>query len=92
VLLRGEDVRRFGAFLERVVVEEGDKRVIEHVLPYVNGRCQFLGGDDRCTIYEDRPVSCRKFECVRFFNARGVGAHERFLELNPEVLERLERM
>jgi Fe-S-cluster containining protein len=43
-----------------------------------------------CTIYEDRPASCRAFECVRFFNSEGVGRHGRFLELNPDVLGRLE--
>jgi Fe-S-cluster containining protein len=90
VLLRGEEVRRFGAFLARVMIDAGGRRVVEHVLPYVNGRCQFLGSDDRCTIYEDRPVSCREFECVTFFDSRG--AHGRFLELNPEVVARLEGM
>jgi Fe-S-cluster containining protein len=26
-----------------------------------NGRCPFLGGDDRCTIYDRRPAVCRDF-------------------------------
>lgn len=86
VLLRGEEVRRFAPFAMDVRIEEG----FERVLPYVGGRCQFLGEDDRCTIYEDRPASCRAFECVRFFNEGGVGRHGRFLELNPDVRGRLE--
>jgi Fe-S-cluster containining protein len=91
VLLRGDEVRRFGPFSVDVPVrQQGGGVVSERVLPYVDGRCQFLGEDDRCTIYEDRPASCREFECVRFFNAEGQGRHGRFLELNPDVRRRLE--
>jgi Fe-S-cluster containining protein len=91
VLLRGDEVRRFAAFSTHVRIERapGDL-VTERVLPYADGRCQFLGPDDRCTIYEDRPASCREFECARYFNAGGVGRHGRFLELNPDVRARLE--
>lgn len=88
VLLRGEEVRKFAPFA--VAVRIGV--VTEYVLPYVAGRCQFLGENGLCAIYEDRPGSCREFECVRYFNAHGVGAHGRFLELNPDVRERIEGM
>ena len=91
VLLRGEEVRRFAPFAVDVQIErQGGGVVSERVLPYVGGRCQFLGEDGLCTIYEDRPASCREFECVRFFNAEGVGRHGRFLQLNPDVRARLE--
>jgi Fe-S-cluster containining protein len=91
VLLRGDEVRRFAAFSVDVRIEgQGGGVVSERVLPYAGGRCQFLGEDDRCTIYEDRPASCREFECVRYFNSGGMGRHGRFLELNSDVLGRLE--
>ena len=89
VLLRPDEYARFGPFSAPVAVQSNDRRVLERVLPYVNGRCQFLDGEDRCIIYEDRPASCRQFECVTFFNSDGVGRHGRFLHLNPDVLQRL---
>ena len=45
----------------------------------------FLGDDDRCTIYEDRPSACRAFECTRHFNQHGVGRHGIFLDANERV-------
>jgi Fe-S-cluster containining protein len=92
VLLQGDDERqRFAAWACEVPVrdEASGQVALERVITYRDGRCPFLGDDDRCTIYEDRPVSCRRFECVRFFNERGVGQHGRFLELNPRVRELL---
>jgi Fe-S-cluster containining protein len=92
VLLQGDEARRFAAYSVDARIDAGaGVVVVERVLPYVAGRCQFLGPDDRCTIYEDRPAACRAFECVRYFNKRGIGRHGRFLELNPDVLARLHR-
>jgi Fe-S-cluster containining protein len=90
VLLRGDEVRRFAAFAVQVPVEAEGTRVVEWVLPYRAGRCQFLDGGDRCLIYEDRPGACREFQCSGAFNAQGVGRHGRFLDLNPEVARILE--
>jgi Fe-S-cluster containining protein len=84
-------VRRFAAFAVDVAFDAGGGRVVtERVLPYVDGRCQFLGGDDRCTIYDDRPAACRTFQCVGHLNRDGVGAHGIFLDRNPRVLAILE--
>jgi Fe-S-cluster containining protein len=58
----------------------------------VNGRCQFLGEDDRCTIYEDRPAACRAFGCIADFNRDGIGAHGTFLRRNAPVLAMLENL
>jgi Fe-S-cluster containining protein len=88
-ILRGDEVRRFAAFAIDVPIGDGDRIVTERVLPYVDGRCQFLGEDDRCTIYEDRPGACRAFQCVEYFNQRGVGAHGSFLQRNGAVLKTL---
>ena len=92
VLLRPDEYARFGPFSAVVAIESDGRRVCELVLPYVGGRCQFLGADDRCTIYDDRPQSCREFECVRYYNSGGVGSHGRFLELNPDVRRLLDQL
>jgi len=89
-LLRGDEVRRFAPFAIDVPIEIDQRVVFERVLPYRDGRCQFLAADDRCTIYEDRPVSCRLFQCVHSFNAEGVGKHGTFLDRNPRVLKMLQ--
>jgi Fe-S-cluster containining protein len=90
-LLEGDEVRKFAPFAVDVPVADGGGRVnYERVLPYVAGRCQFLGENDRCTIYEDRPRACRAFQCVTSYNAEGLGAHGEFLRRNPGVLEILD--
>ena len=44
------------------------------VIPHDDrGRCAMLGDDDRCTIYDDRPLTCRHFDC-RVFAAAGIDA------------------
>ncbi len=94
VLLEGDERRKFAAFAADVVVSHGTHAVSERVLPYRDGRCAFLGDDDRCSIYEDRPVNCRRFECAPAYHLRGsdVTGHGEFLYRNPDVLARLELM
>jgi hypothetical protein len=87
VLLEAAEWRRFAPFCVEVRVDAGACVTTERVLPYRDGRCQFLDEDDRCTIYEDRPANCRRFECAPGFSSRG--AHSPFLERNPDVLEML---
>jgi Fe-S-cluster containining protein len=92
VLLDGDDERRrFAAFSASVVVATAAAPVEERVLPYINRRCQFLGDDDRCTIYDDRPRNCRRFECVRFFRSEGDRSHGVFLRRNPGALRAIEK-
>ena len=31
-------------------------------------RCPFLNGNNRCDIYEDRPMICREYTCYKFEN------------------------
>lgn len=85
-LLQGEEVRKFSAFAQRVMIQQDDAPRVEHILPYVAGKCQFLGEDDLCTIYEDRPAACRAFECAPQFHRDGSGHHGEFLQRNPRVL------
>lgn len=93
VLLEGDEVRRFAAWSASAMIQTSDAGLVsERVIPYRDGRCPFLGGDDLCTIYEDRPNACRRFQCVRHFNEDGVGSHGRFLDLNPRVLRILEQL
>lgn len=91
-VLQGEAERRkFAAFAVDASFARADGTVVsERVLPYVDGKCQFLGDDDRCTIYEDRPLACRQFECADHFHCDGAGRHGEFLLRNPRVLKLLE--
>jgi Fe-S-cluster containining protein len=96
VLLEGEGERqRFAVFAIDVTVRGVDGVMrCERVLPYRRGRCAFLGEDDRCTIYEDRPVNCQRFQCVSGYHLGGgdLSRHSEFLERNADVLDRLEGM
>ncbi|MEA2710760.1 MAG: uncharacterized protein QOF78_3361 [Phycisphaerales bacterium] len=91
-ILEGDEVRKFAAFAIDVPIESLGRLTYERVLPYVEGRCQFLGEDDLCTIYEDRPRACRQFQCIESYNADGVGRHGTFLQRNPRVREMLETL
>jgi Fe-S-cluster containining protein len=92
VLLEGEDRRKFAPWAADVPIGQGGRTTFERVLPYVDGRCAFLGDDDRCTIYEDRPVNCRRFQCVTGYHHGGadVGSHSHFLTVNPGVVRVLD--
>lgn len=89
-MLQGDgERRRFAAYSMEATFFRADGTVAsERVLPYVDGKCQFLGDDDRCTIYDDRPAACRQFECVDHFDRDG--RHGEFLIRNPRVLKLLE--
>lgn len=92
-LLEGDETRKFAPFAIDVPLETAAGALaFERVLPYVEGRCQFLGDDDRCAIYDDRPHACRRFQCVIAFNADGVGRHGTFLQRNPRVRAMLESL
>ena len=92
-VLEGDEIRKFAAFAVDVpITRDDDLLTYERVLPYVAGRCQFLGGDDRCAIYDDRPRACRRFQCVDHYNADGVGRHGLFLQRNPQVRAILESL
>ena len=91
VLLDGDDERRrFAAFSADVPIGGDAAPVVERVIPYVNGRCRFLGEDDRCTIYDDRPRNCRRFECVKYFASEPDRTHGVFLRRNPVALRAIE--
>jgi Fe-S-cluster containining protein len=95
VLLHGERERaRFGPWAVDFPFRAGDGRVVlERVLPYAeDDRCRFLGDDDRCLIYDDRPQACRTFQCVTSFNELGIGRHGSFLQRNPRVGAMLESL
>jgi len=94
VLLEGDERRKFGPFAIDARVNSGAHVAVEKVLPYHDGRCVFLGDDDRCLVYEDRPLNCRRFQCVGDFNRGGSrsGEHGPFLGRNPAVLALLKAM
>lgn len=95
VLLEGDgERRRFAPWAQDVPVDAGGRCVVvERVLPYRDGRCPFLDAHDRCTIYDDRPTNCRRFQCVTGYHHGGadVSGHDAFLRRNPHVLAILER-
>jgi hypothetical protein len=91
-ILRGHEIRKFAAFSVDAAIRDGQRVVIEKVLPYVDGRCQFLGDDHRCTIYDDRPTACRAFQCLSHFNVDGIGAHGPFLRRNVAVAALLQTL
>jgi Fe-S-cluster containining protein len=89
--LQDDEIRKFAPFAIDVPITSDDNQLsYERVLPYINGRCPFLGDDDRCTIYDDRPRACRQFQCIESFNADGIGRHGTFLQRNPRVREMLD--
>ena len=94
VLLEAHEWQRFAPFCVEVRVAGPACVNTERVLPYRDGRCQFLGADDRCAIYDDRPANCRRFECAPGFHHLGSDAsgHSRFLMRNPDVLAMLESL
>ncbi len=101
VLLQGEmERRRFAPWAIDVQIMPDDlpesrvAPVTERVIAYRDGTCPFLGDDDLCTIYEDRPLACRQFECISGYHyADGdMTGHSRFLQLNDAVLQLLNRL
>lgn len=85
-----DERRRFRPWSTRAAFRDRSGEVtFADVLPYVAGRCVFLGDDDRCRVYDVRPRACRRFECTRDFAAHGPGRHGRFLLANPRVLDLL---
>lgn len=91
VLLQGDERRRFAAWAITLPVAD-DLGVVRHeaVIPYRGETCPFLDGEtDRCTIYDDRPRSCREFECTRHFDPRR--GHGYFLRGNGRVVGLLQR-
>jgi Fe-S-cluster containining protein len=92
-LLQGDDERRrFASWSITLPIRDSDGRLNhERVIAYRDDRCPFLDeASDRCLIYEDRPQSCRNFECTRYFNQWGVGRHGRFVAGNDIVRQMLE--
>lgn len=41
------------------------------VLKHVRGRCVYLGADERCTVYNERPLGCRVFPLDPTFSRSG---------------------
>lgn len=60
-----------------------------NVLPYVDGRCVYLGKDNKCSVYSERPNLCRQFSCTSGWKSRG-DHHGFFLEDNPKVVNLIE--
>lgn len=55
------------------------------------GRCIFLGDDNRCRIYERRPRACREFNCLYSYRL-GKNRHGFFLEDHPDVVQLIETL
>ena len=57
------------------------------VIPYIHGKCPYLNGDV-CSVYERRPMMCRKFHCTQGYPGR----ISFFLEDHPAVLKRIRKL
>lgn len=61
------------------------------VLPMMGGKCPYLKGN-KCSIYDNRPKSCRTFECVYGYKKKkGRKILTTFLQDNPDIVELIER-
>ena len=93
VLLDEHEVERFdqACLVKDVIPNLGfrDEDEPAWCLPYKDGKCVYLGEDDRCTIYERRPERCREFNCVNGYKCKGE-YHSYFLEDHPEVVTLIE--
>jgi Fe-S-cluster containining protein len=76
----GDDAGDVVRFIDRNAIDMDDepegfamlrqgKRVM--VLRHQNGGCRYLGEDDRCTIYNARPLGCRIFPFDPTFDRKG---------------------
>src|SRR5690349_7918459 len=94
VLLEAEERAAFAPFSRSIQIRSGEHWVVEQVLPYIDGRCPFLGDDDLCRIYEKRPANCRRFQCNSGYHLGGTDLrrHSEFLERNADVREMLESL
>lgn len=57
---RGDKVEELNASLHRI--DDGTGFRIVWTMPRKSGHCAYLV-NERCTIYEDRPSTCREFDC-----------------------------
>lgn len=71
-------------------IKAGGTAPFNPVIPYKDGKCIYLGSDNRCTIYERRPTLCREFSCLSGYRKHGDKGHGFFLEDHPEVVELIE--
>jgi Fe-S-cluster containining protein len=78
-LLESVEIERFRG-VAKLTESDGWAIPFDH-----NGDCVFLK-NDRCSIYEERPVACRTFNCLAGYEAHGPGRHSFFLQDSPDVL------
>lgn len=85
----GDEAEEFVRFVDRQGIDMDDepegfvmlrqgKRV--PVLRHTRGRCHYLGDDDRCTIYEGRPLGCRIFPFDPTFKKDGKLRHLKLIQ------------
>gem|GEM_PF-5643483 len=78
-MLEPEEVGKFGEFAVY------DTAMQAYVLPYDGrGRCYYLDAANLCQIHQDKPKTCRDFNCTR--------GHIIFLSRNPELVTLLDTL
>src|SRR5664280_1550671 len=70
---------------ESFVMLRAGRRVM--VLRHQRGHCRFLAADNRCTIYEARPLGCRIFPFDPDFNRQGKLVQLRLIEATDCLYE-----
>lgn len=49
-------------------LDDNLKQILNFPYTHINGRCEKLGNDNKCTIYEDRPIVCSYEKFMEVFN------------------------
>jgi len=60
------------------------------VIPSREGKCIFLDPNDKCSIYERRPIRCQQFNCTVGYRCKPDGRHSFLLEDYPKLVELIE--
>lgn len=75
-----------GKYKDTFETEQGVRGSRFH-MEILNNRCGYLQDDNRCGIYEDRPLACRNWTCLWGFGKYGGLDHSSFLISNPQVAD-----
>jgi len=75
IVVDAKDIKRLserlGVSVRQFTEKYVEKDKVDGELLFKATPCAFLGSDNRCTVYEDRPAACRDFPYLHSTNFRG---------------------